>query len=92
MQQQTTLQTTDRIPAGIHGFEVLGTNGDTKYIWDKNNAAEVEAARALFKTLVKDQGFAAFLATGEKGVAGEQVREFKPEYERLLFTPALAGG
>lgn len=86
------LQTADVIPPGLHGFEVMDASGDSKYIWDKSKPVEVEAARQLFKLLVVDKKYLAFLATGETGVQGDQVREFKPEYERLIFTPPLVGG
>jgi hypothetical protein len=91
----TGLPTTDKpfaeIQAGLGALSIMGREGDTKYIWDKTKPVEVEAARALFATLTK-QNYLAFRATGSKGEAGEQIREFDPDVERIIFTPQLRGG
>lgn len=72
-------------------FEVMGLEGDTKYIWDKNNAVEVEIARASFESFLK-KGYLAFKVSDEKGNKGEQAREFDPSAERYIFTPPMQGG
>lgn len=72
-------------------YSVLGREGDLKVIWDKTKPAEVDAARATFDKL-RAQNYLAFVATGEKGIAGEQIRTFDPKHERLLFSPQLVGG
>jgi hypothetical protein len=69
----------------------LDESGDTKCMWDKSKPVEVEAARTMFDKL-KKEGYSAFRATGEKGVAGELIREFNPDYERIILTPPMAGG
>lgn len=77
---------------GYHSFEIMGREGDTKAIWDKNNPDEVEAARAQFNMLVKQKKFTAFYVVGKEGDKGEQMREFDPKAERIIFVPAMAGG
>ena len=90
------LQTTDKgfsdVAAGLGVLAVLGTNGDTKYLWDKSKPVEVEAARTLFDKLVKKERYLAFRAIGKDGDKGDQVREFNPEDERLIFVPPMVGG
>lgn len=90
------LPTTDKglteIEAGIGVLAILGTNGDTKHLWDKSKPAEVAAAKALFEKLVKQEKYLAFVATGKDGTKGDQVREFNPEHERLIFSPPFVGG
>lgn len=72
-------------------FSVIGLNGDTKLIWDKTKTVEVESARDTFARLRK-AGYLCYKVTGEKGDKGETVTEFNPNEERLIFSPAMAGG
>jgi hypothetical protein len=83
--------TLGEVPAGQSFFAVMGREGDTKYMWDKNNAAEVEVARSTFNTFVKDKKYLAFKVVGD-GTKGEQVRDFDPNHERYIFAPAMVGG
>ncbi len=69
----------------------MDRSGDTKIIWSRSNEDEIENAREQFKRL-KKKGFAAFSVTGKDGEKGEQVHEFDPKAERLIFVPALVGG
>lgn len=75
-----------------HSFEIMGKEGDTKAIWDKNNPEEVEAARRQFEFLVTEKKYAAFHVTGEKGDKGGQMRVFDAKAERIIFVPPMAGG
>jgi len=79
------------VPLGFGAFAVMGIEGDSKHIWDKNNQAEIEAAKVLFNTLVKEKKYLAF-KVNDKGDKGEQVREFDPKEERYIFSPPLCGG
>jgi len=76
---------------GMHGAEIMGTNGDTKHIWDPNKPEEVEAARALYNSLT-GKGYTAFHATGKDGSQGDQMREFDPNAGRVIFVPRMVGG
>lgn len=80
------------VPPGNGAFAVMGIEGDTKHIWDRNNEAEIAAARALFETLVNEKKYLAFKVTadGEKGEG--PIREFDPNEERYIFSPPIAGG
>jgi hypothetical protein len=89
--QATTDKTFGEVPPGHGAMAVMGKEGDTKYIWDKNNAAEVEVARSTFNSFVKDKKYLAFKVNGA-GDKGEQVRDFDPTAERYIFAPMMVGG
>jgi hypothetical protein len=87
----------DKIPAGKHAMAVMGEVGDSKHIWDKTKPAEVDAARVMFTTLTKKvsaggPGYNAFRVTGKDGAQGEQMTDFDPNAERIIFVPAMQGG
>lgn len=81
----------EEVPSGHSSMAVMGETGDSKHIWDKNKPAEVEAARAMFDTLTK-KGYRAFHVHGKEGEQGEQMREFDPHAERVIFVPQMQGG
>jgi hypothetical protein len=70
---------------------VMGKEGDTKIIWDQNNNDEVENAKATFDRL-KGKGYLAFKVIGKEGDKGEQMNDFDPKVERIIFAPRLQGG
>jgi hypothetical protein len=76
---------------GRNELAIMNMTGDTKVIWDPNNADETAAAKAQFDTL-KAKGFSAFKVEGPKGEQGEMIREFDPKAGRIILVPALAGG
>lgn len=80
------------IPKKHGAFAVMSTKGDTKYIWDMNNAAEVEVARATFNSFVKDKKYLAFKVQGKDATKGEMVKEFDPSEGRYIFAPPMVGG
>jgi hypothetical protein len=76
------------------GAEVLKWDhaaGDTKVIWDRANADEVEGARRQFD-FMKSKGYMAYKAIGEKGTKGDVLHAFDPAAERVIFAPPLRGG
>lgn len=79
------------LPQFSGAIEVLGRAGDTKHIWDKNNDAEVKAAKALFDSLKKD-GYLAYSVKGKDGEKGDVVTRFDKNAERLIFAPPMQGG
>jgi hypothetical protein len=79
------------VPAGRGAMAVMGVQGDTKYIWDKTKPVEVEAARAQFNTF-REQGYLAFKVTGKNGDKGEQITEFDPNMDAIIFAPQMRGG
>jgi hypothetical protein len=68
----------------------LGREGDTKVIWDPNNAAEVDNARNTYNNL-KTKGFAAF-SVKKNGEKGSQITEFDSEAEKIIMVPPMRGG
>lgn len=70
---------------------IMDKSGDTKIIWDSDKPEEVENAKETFKRF-KDKKYLAFKVVGEKGTKGEQLRDFNPGAERIIFAPALVGG
>lgn len=92
MELQTTADKTfGDIPSGKGAMAIMGLDGDTKYIWDKTQPAEVEVARNTFNSFVKDKKYLAFKVVGD-GSKGEQAREFDPNEERYIFIPPMQGG
>lgn len=93
--ETTTLRTIEggfsEVPDGHGAFAVMGERGDTKHIWDRTNVAEINAARELFRSLTS-AGYLAFHVTGKNGDKGEQMREFDPNAERVIFAPQMQGG
>jgi len=69
---------------------IMDHTGDTKVIWSRENEDEVAAAKAQFQTLV-GKGFAAFKVL-KKGEAGEQIREFDANLEKIILVPQMQGG
>lgn len=80
------------VPEGKHAFAVMGTAGDTKVIWDPDSPVEVEAARAQFNTLTKNNKYRAFYVSGKEGRKDEVMTEFDPAAGRIILVPPMAGG
>lgn len=70
---------------------VMGKEGDTKVIWDRNKPAEVEVARDTFNKL-KKKGYMAYQVTGKDGKQGEVMHEFDAQAERVILVPQVVGG
>lgn len=78
---------------GLGMFEIINYreyDGDTKHLWDRNNADETEAAKDMFDKF-KKKGYVIF-AVDKKGEKGEQVREFNASAEAYIFVPPMRGG
>ena len=71
------------MPDGIKG-------GDTKIIFDSNNADEVENARRTFNELTQ-KGYSAF-SVKRDGEKGKRLSEFDAEEEKMILTMPLKGG
>jgi hypothetical protein len=75
-----------------HGeIAIMDGTGDTKVIWSRDNADEVEMARKQFNEFKKKK-FAAFSVVGKDGAKGTQIDEFDPNAERIIFVPPMVGG
>lgn len=71
-------------------MNICDPSGHSKHIWDAGIAAEVEAAKEMFKTLTK-KGYAAFHVK-KGGEQGEKMRDFDREAEKMILVPNLQGG
>ncbi len=92
MNTETVLIDSKSIPVeNLIEFSVMGLNGDTKVYWNKANPAEVDAAREHFKSL-RAKGYLAYKLNPKDDSKGEQVTEFNPEDNAVIFSPALRGG
>lgn len=69
---------------------VMDATGDTKVIFDPNNADEVDAAREQFKAL-KKKGFIAYRVSGD-GSKGEILTEFDAHAGKIIMAPPMRGG
>lgn len=65
--------------------------GDTRVMWDPDNADEVEAARAAFDKLRGEKKFVAY-KVAEPGDKGEVIREFDPQAGKIILAPPMVGG
>lgn len=79
------------VPAGLNAMAVMGHEGDTKTIWNKDNPDEVDVARRTFNDL-KKKGYYAYRVVGEKGDKGEIMHEFDPKAERMIMALPMVGG
>jgi len=70
---------------------IVDGTGDTKLIWDAENADEVENAKETFDRL-KKKGYMAFEVTGKDGEKGKVMKTFNPKAERVIMAPALEAG
>ncbi len=91
MTSELTHEAFDAPPDGKHWMAITNETGDTKVLWSKDNEDEVENARRTFKDMRK-KGYTAFRVTGKNGEPGEQMNEFDPDAERIIFTKPQAGG
>lgn len=73
-----------------HLLIVMDHTGDTKIIWDEDQAAEVDNARETFNRM-KKQGYLAY-SVDRKGDKGTVIKEFDPSAERLIMSKQTVGG
>ncbi len=71
-------------------ISVLGEKGDVKVEWDSDNPREVDFAKKIFKENL-NKNFMAFRSK-KSGGKGDQIREFDPYAEKIIFVPPMAGG
>ena len=68
----------------------LNETGDSKFIWDPDKEAEVEAAEAQYDALL-DQGYKAF-KVGKTGKKGKALDGFDPDLGKIIMVPKMVGG
>lgn len=72
-------------------LEITDHTGDTKIEWNKNVAAEVEAARETFSRMKENHKYLAYKVRRD-GSQGEVIRAFDPDAERIVMVPQTQGG
>lgn len=82
---------TDIVPPGHGRFYVMDRTGDTRITWDASNADEVEMARKQFDGY-RAKGYLAFKVNPADATKGEQMREFDPSAQKVIFAPPMRGG
>lgn len=87
----TQLLEDQAIPAGKHALIVLDHTGDTRHMWDPDNADEVRAARSTFDML-KAKGHTAYTVNEDDGEKGRVIREFDPKAGKMIMVPKVVGG
>lgn len=78
------------LPEGKSCLFVLDGSGDSRFMWSKDNADEVSAAKSTFQRL-KEKGYDAFKVLAD-GTRGEKISEFDPSAEKVIMAPRLVGG
>lgn len=78
-------------PKREHVMAEMSDKGDSKFVWDADNPAEVKAARKHFETLVNKNRYAAFHVKSDGG-KGRRMTAFDPEAEKVILVPPLQGG
>lgn len=82
---ETTDATFADVPDDKAAIAVMSEVGDTKYIWDPTNPAEVEGAKEQFERM-KEKGFLVFKLTPYLHRKGKEVKKFHPQGKGYLFT------
>ncbi len=65
--------------------------GDLKIIWDSEKPDEVEAVRKQFDEL-KKKGYMAWNVTNKGRKGDNEIKEFDPDIEKIIMTPAVTKG
>lgn len=73
-----------------HELAVMNSTGDTKTLWDPNNADEVEVARVTFNSL-RGKGYSIFNVNADGGRA-TRMDTFDPKAGKLIAVPRVVGG
>lgn len=68
----------------------MGKEGDTKFYWNAGNPDQTQVAKEVFDSH-RSKNFLAFKMNA-KGDQGEQMTEFDPTAESVLFIPQMQGG
>jgi len=80
-----------RRPSDATGtMSIMCKHGDSKFHWNKKDPQSVAAAKEVFDAH-QGKGYLAF-SMNAKGDQGEQMRQFDPEAESVLFMPQMQGG
>lgn len=85
------MQSNPKRPSDATGtMSIMGKEGDTKYHWSACNPDQVAMARETFDAH-RGKGYLAF-RMNDKSNQGDQMTEFDPAAESILFIPQMQGG
>ena len=71
-------------------LRVLNKGGDKEIPWDPEDREQLEDARFVFETLLRE-GYQAY-SLAEDGRTGEFLRRFTPEAHEIVLAPRFVGG
>lgn len=71
-------------------LKIMDGTGDFKVVWNRENADEVEVARASFDKMLK-KGYAAY-GVKKGGDKKDRVYTFDPDSEAIIMAAPMAGG
>lgn len=74
----------------MHELCELNHSGDTKTLWNPDNATEVSIAENAFNEF-KRKGFSIFRVDSEGG-KGSLMTEFDPDAAKMIAVPRIVGG
>ena len=71
-------------------LRILGKGGDKEISWTPEDREQLDDARFVFETLLRE-GYHAY-SLEEDGRTGEFLRGFKPEAHEIVLAPRFVGG
>jgi hypothetical protein len=71
-------------------LRVLGRGGDKEIPWDPEDREQLDDARFVFETLLRE-GYQAY-SLEANGRSGEVLRRFEPEAHEIVLAPRFVGG
>ena len=71
-------------------LSILDENGDSRIQWDRNDPAQIAAARARFDEL-RARNYLAYKVDAS-GNQGEVIDKFDPKAERIVLHQQMVGG
>jgi hypothetical protein len=71
-------------------LRVLGKGGDKEIPWNPEDREQLDDARFIFETLLRE-GYQAYSLEAD-GHSGEFLRRFQPEAHEIVLAPRFQGG
>ena len=71
-------------------LRIMGKGGDKEIPWTPGDREQLDDARFVFETLLRE-GYQAY-SLAEDGRSGEVLRRFQPEAHEIVLAPRFVGG
>ncbi len=81
----------EKVPAGKLLTMTLDQTGHTATLWDVDDPIAMAEVNQLFDKLVKENGYTAYSVAADGGMEAG-IKAVDATAEKLIFSPALAGG